>query len=289
MNINRRFYWVSSTSGDKEIIENVHKKLLDFYGSKSGRDNYQQMLDTIGDMPITGEFSDIILKYILNVRPPQILEIGCGSGRFYRQLKNSSFKGIYKGIEVASYIIEANQKRHPEVEWQTASAYSIPFQNESFDVCFAYFVLEHLVYPEKGLKEMLRVIKKGGQLVLVFPDFIESGKLASQELGLSPLPSAREKLKAGRVLDALISFYDSRVRLKTAFNNIHKNIGAFPINTNLVCFNHKGIMGADVDAVYIASKKEILQWANDQNLKVTFPHGVEGEFREKAFMSIHKN
>ncbi len=286
---NRTFNWISSVDGDAKALGILESKLNDFYSRPEIRADYQRMVDAVIEMPQKGEFGHLVLDFVLSLNPQDILEVGCGNGRFYRQLKKLNYTGQYKGIEVASYVIENNQRRHPEVDWRTAGAYQIPFENESFEMVFAYFVLEHLVYPEKALIEMLRVIKKQGKLVLVFPDFVASRGLASQELGFSPIGSASIKLKRGMIIDALVSIYDSKIRLKSALKNLERRFGQFAVNTNPICFNHKDLMGADVDAVYIASKEEVSTWSNARGYKVSFPCGIEAEFSNKAFMVISKS
>lgn len=285
---NRDFQWVSSTKGDKGVLNEVNRKLVEFYSIPSGREEYQGMLNSLDDMPPPNDYANYILNYLVKKNAPTILEVGCANGRIFRQLRQSGYTGSYTGMEVAEYIIEQNKKRHTDADWVTAGAYSIPFENEKFDLCFAFFVLEHLVYPEKALVEMMRVVKKGGELVLVFPDFVKSGRLASQQLGLSVEGTAMGKLKKGKVLDALVSLYDSRIRLPKALKNIHKEVGPFPINTNLVCFNPENQMSPDIDAVYIASKEEIMQWATANNYTPQLPFGSEGELDEKAFVVIKK-
>jgi hypothetical protein len=47
-------------------------------------------------------------------------------------------------------------------------------------------------------------------------------------------------------------------------------------------------MGADVDAIYIASKQEVKEWAVTKGYSVEFPYGVEGFFAEHTFMRIEK-
>jgi len=42
----------------------------------------------------------------------------------------------------------------------------LPFGNDTFDEVYAAFVLEHLKNPNMVIKEMVRVLKKGGQLVI---------------------------------------------------------------------------------------------------------------------------
>ena len=286
---NRQFRWISSITGDPKVLENLNDQMTWFYGQQEGRESYQSMLDTQEEIPdVLNSPRHLMPKYICDSTPERILEIGCANGRLYRQLRQYGFQGDYSGIEVAEYIIEQNRNKHPEATWKSGVAYNIPFPNESFDICFSLYVLEHLVYPERALKEMMRVIKPNGCLVLVFPDFVESGRFSSQKLGLSVGFTASEKLKKGKIFDALVSLYDSRLRLPKALKKTQMNLGSFPVNTSPICLSYPDVMGADIDAIYIASKKEVDYWANQQGFEVEYPSGIEGEFAEQAFMVIRK-
>ena len=135
---------------------------------------------------------------------------------------------------------------------------------------------------------MLRIIKPGGRLVLMFPDFAIAGRLGSQMLGLSLLKTARDKVMKGKLCDALISFYDSRIRLPRALRDAVLKCGPFPVNLNPACLKVKDVIGADMDVVYISSKIEISEWATANGNFVEFPFGTEGDFAEMCFMSIIK-
>lgn len=175
---NRQFQWLSSVTGSSEILANLHQRMSGFYGQVEGRKVYQEMLDTQEDSPPSETSVRYLMpKYICDAKPDNVLEIGCANGRLYRQLRSYGYTGEYSGVEVADYLIQKNQKLHPEAIWKCADAYSIPFPDNYFDICFSLYVLEHLVYPEKGLREMMRVVKSNGSLVLVFPDFVAGGKI----------------------------------------------------------------------------------------------------------------
>jgi SAM-dependent methyltransferase len=191
-------------------------------------------------------------------------------------------------MDVADYLIRDDEERHPEAGWRIAHAYDIPFEDGAFDVCFSLYVLEHLVYPEVALREMVRILRPGGRLVLVFPDMAESGRLGSQQLGFSPMGTARERLREWRFVDALVSLFDSRVRLPRALRNAVSKFGPFPVNTRPICLYHSSLMAPDIDAVYIASKKEIQSWGERNGLNVEYPCGTQGEFNEQAFVVLIK-
>ncbi|MFN5239258.1 MAG: class I SAM-dependent methyltransferase [Aphanizomenon sp.] len=285
----RQFRWISSISGDPEILSSLNDQMTWFYGQENGREMYQSMLDTQEEIPTdSSSVRHLMPKYLCDLKPQKILELGCANGRLYRQLRKYGYQGNYFGVEVADYLIQKNRHKHPEVDWQCGTAYNIPLPDSSVDLCFSLYVLEHLVYPERGLVEMMRVIKPNGRLVLVFPDFVESGRFSSQLLGLSPVMTAAQKLRQGGIIDALVSLYDSRIRLPKALRKTEINLGNFLVNICPICLSYPDIMGTDIDAVYIASKKEVHDWANKQGFQVEYPCGIEGEFAQQAFIVIYK-
>jgi SAM-dependent methyltransferase len=290
--VNRQFRWLSSITGDPALLSALNDHMAWFYSQQEGRQSYQTMLESIEESPHPVENSDLdsewLPKYICNLQPNLVLEIGCSTGRVYRQLRKQGYANDYFGLEVADYVIQQNIQRHPEATWKCSSAYEIPFPDNYFDLCFSTYVLEHLVYPERALKEMLRVIRQSGCLILVFPDFVASGRFASQQLGFSPIARAAEKLRSGRILDVLVSLYDSRVRLPRALKLARQDVGQFPVNLAPICLSYPDVMGADVDAIYVASKQEIHDWAVSQGYSVEYPSGIEGYFAEHTFMTIQK-
>ena len=60
----------------------------------------------------------------------------------------------------------------------------------------------------------------------------------------------------------------------------------FPVNARPLCLSHPSLMGPDVDAIYIASKREVQAWAEGERLAVEYPAGTEGEMSFQAFMVL---
>lgn len=288
---NRKFNWVSSSDQKNlAVLAELNNRMLNFYSTLESRNRYQQMVDSNdNDCDNPGIVTNGFINYIQQLSPVKILEVGCGSGRIY-QFIQKHFKGIeYTGVEVSENIIEKNIERYPHAEWKVSNAYNLPLADTSVDVCFSFYVLEHLVFPEKALNEMMRVVKHNGHLIVIFPDFVASGRFASQFLGLSNDPTASVKLKKGKIIDALISLYDSRIRLPRALKNAAFQYGRFPVNTTPKCLSSQPVeMSPDVDAVYIASKKEVEKWAVQKGYEVDYPEGSENYFAEHSFLSIKK-
>ncbi|MFM6265743.1 MAG: hypothetical protein ACKPFA_04410, partial [Dolichospermum sp.] len=108
------------------------------------------------------------------------------------------------------------------------------------------------------------------------------------QLGLSPVMTAAQKLRQGKIIDALVSLYDSRIRLPKAVRKTEINLGNFLVNISPICLSYPDIMAIDIDAVYLASKKEVHDWARKKGFEVEYPCGTEGQFTEQAFIVIHK-
>jgi len=285
----REFHWISSVEGNPEVLRSLHEAMMDFYSTADERAGYQEMLDDIDENPDQDSSTLRLARYITESDPDSVFEVGCGEGRLYRTLRRTGYEDTYVGCEVAQYVVERNRRRHSDTTWHVAGAYDLPSETESAEVVCAEFVLEHLAYPVRALEEMLRVVRPGGQLVLIFPDFVCAGRLASQVIGLSPGATALKRARKVRLLDAVVSLYDSRVRLPRALKEARKTIGPFPVNLRPKCLTYRDLIGPDVDAVYIASKKEVESWASSKKCAVTFPWGTKGRFHETAHMAIEKN
>jgi len=243
-----------------------------FYRRPEVREAYQSYIDKREAETFDHPFERRVAEYLAHLRPAAALEVGCGNGRFLRTLRRVGFSGRYLGTEVAAWIVRDCMRRHPDASWIAASAYELPIAGGSFDVCFSYGVVESFVHPEKALAEMLRVLKPGGRLVLLFPDFVESGRLGSQLTGLSP-GRVGTKLQRRRWVDAAVTFYDQRFRLPRALRASRKRLGPFPVNLAPVALDHPAVTLPDYDAVYMSSKADMEEWASARGLLVEFPFG----------------
>lgn len=285
LNKNREFNWISSVTGSPEALEDLDKKLNRYYSEWETRQKYQGQINNPDHHQPLVERG--LVQAVLQNSPGKILEVGCGSGRLYQALKSAGFKGEYFGLEMSQQVIEANREKFRDANWICGSVYSATVPNFPFDSIYAYFVLEHCIFPERALRQMCDWLRPGGSLVLVFPDYVTSRLFSSQHIGHKE-GRAKNHLAKGDFLNAVITLYDSRVRLPRAIRNAKEEIGAFPINLNPRCLIKNCAEIPDTDAVYLSSKSEVHEWASAQGYKVTYPQGVEGLFRDNALIQITK-
>ncbi len=93
----------------------------------------------------------------------RILDVGCGAGE-YRFL----FPGaVYTGIDVVNSNFAA--KTSDQHFFLVCDAVHLPFKANSHDVIFSSYAFEYFDDPGNVLKEMHRVLKHGGKVVLCLP------------------------------------------------------------------------------------------------------------------------
>lgn len=122
---------------------------------------------------------DDMVKQIGNLNGKKLLEIGCGYSLFLAICRKNGIRAV--GIEPASQefyqqtfnISKEILKRagvDPNIIKQGVGE-KIPFKKDTFDVVVSLYTLEHVQNVEKVIKESLRVLKPGGYIYMVIPNY----------------------------------------------------------------------------------------------------------------------
>jgi ubiquinone/menaquinone biosynthesis C-methylase UbiE len=98
-----------------------------------------------------------------------VLDVACGPG-----LLACAFAKVTKhatGIDMTPAMLEQARKTQQEqgltnVSWEQGDVYSLPFPDVHFSIVSSRFVFHHLQNPLAALKEMKRVCKHGGKIVV---------------------------------------------------------------------------------------------------------------------------
>ena len=98
----------------------------------------------------------------------RILDVGCGTGANLEMLGKF---GKTAGVDVSTDALEFCLKRGLS-QVKQGFAEDLPFAEESFDLVTALDVVEHLDDDAAGLKEMRRVLRKGGRALFFVPAFM---------------------------------------------------------------------------------------------------------------------
>jgi ubiquinone/menaquinone biosynthesis C-methylase UbiE len=99
------------------------------------------------------------------------LDIGCGYG-VNSEVFGKGFKNIYCSDLGTDNLVKCGEYMgwSENVFHIAADAQRLPFDDEHFDLVTAISLIEHVPDQEKMLREALRVLKTGGELVMQFPN-----------------------------------------------------------------------------------------------------------------------
>ncbi|MHA2101075.1 MAG: class I SAM-dependent methyltransferase [Candidatus Kariarchaeaceae archaeon] len=109
----------------------------------------------------------VISKVSKNVK--SILDVGCGSGWV---AKHFAPKGVQVNSLDVSVVNPAKAlKLYPSNNHNgvVADSFQLPFTDGSIDCVIASEIIEHVVAPTDFVKELFRVVKKGGELIITTP------------------------------------------------------------------------------------------------------------------------
>lgn len=91
----------------------------------------------------------------------RVLDLGCGDGKSIDWFKGCGLDVDWKGLDIEDSP-EAKSRKRTDGEFRSYNGVDIPFDDSSFDVVFSNQVFEHVRHPETVLREICRVLCKGG-------------------------------------------------------------------------------------------------------------------------------
>lgn len=116
-----------------------------------------------GDVNRTHLLDPIMLELCGDVKDKQVLDIGCGEGRFCRMLNERDAHTV--GVDCTAALIEEARRRDAVASYLIADATILPFPDSSFDLCISYIALVDIQDYRRAIAEMMRVLKPGGRVV----------------------------------------------------------------------------------------------------------------------------
>jgi len=101
----------------------------------------------------------------------RLLDVGCGRGDLVRTFGSLGL--------IASGLDRERSQAHVDIHIRYGDIESepFPFDDEIFDVVFSKSLIEHLFDPTNFMKECFRILKPGGRIILMTPDWNSQAKI----------------------------------------------------------------------------------------------------------------
>jgi ubiquinone/menaquinone biosynthesis C-methylase UbiE len=186
---------------------------------EDGRDGgYHALIDDL-EMEIAGSYA----------RGARVLEAGCGTGRILTRLVEAADLAV--GADLSRGMLHGSRRRRLQVVQSDLA--TLPFRDASFDLVCSFKVLAHVPHLAEALREMARVTRPGGTLLLEFYNSWSLRYLVKRLKPPTPTSSAHTDADVytrydapGRIAALLppgVRLLDLRgVRVVTPFAGVHR-------------------------------------------------------------------
>lgn len=113
-------------------------------------------------------FSEAVRKKaiaVAGVRSGEIAaDIGAGTGFITEALVLAGLRVI--AVDQSEAMLAEMKKKFPGVDCRVGEAEDLPISDESVDYAFANMCLHHVESPARAIREMVRILRPGGKLVI---------------------------------------------------------------------------------------------------------------------------
>lgn len=172
-------------------------------------------------------------------RNKKVLDLGCWDGKISNLIKKNDNKVI--GVDLS---IKALMLPHRNIDVVCADVERLAFKSETFDAVVGGEIIEHIFDTSGFLKEIRRVLKKSGVLVLSTPNLASLSNRTRMLLGMD-LPAMEVELedKSGHI--RFFTFASlKRLLLKNGYRvtEMNTDIIIFPVIGHIfkkICYSER--------------------------------------------------
>ena len=153
---------------------------------ESDKSKKSQVADMFDDIAPRYDFLNRFLSAGIDVRwrkkalaflesdpPQQLLDIATGTGDVALLAEKKFHPHTVIGVDISEGMLEIGRKKiiaaslKDKIKLLNADSADLPFENNSFDAVTVAFGVRNFQFLEKGLAEILRVLRPGGKLVVL--------------------------------------------------------------------------------------------------------------------------
>lgn len=209
--------------------------------------------------------ASIFLKVLPKKRYKNVLDAGCGDGRVAQIMGKYLGIRLY-GVDISKKGVELAKKAGVKAKIADLSK-KIPFKDNFFDLVISTEVLEHVIDPDTFLKEIHRILKPNGLLLLTTPNLSSWTNRFLFLLGIYPIfMEASTEAKVG------YGFFSRFLYNQQLVGHIHVfNYLALRDIVKFHKFHIEGIIGSSVYFMAPSSKTVTLIYNSIDKVMARFP------------------
>ncbi len=113
-----------------------------------------------------------VLEHRFSKNVERVLDLGCGGGDTTLELARRFPSAKIVGLDYDYHQIRRAQRRaqHRNLSFLAGDGKNLPFKKGSFDAVFAFDVMHHIEHYQRALREVRRVLCRGGYFCCVDVD-----------------------------------------------------------------------------------------------------------------------
>jgi SAM-dependent methyltransferase len=109
---------------------------------------------------------DKYLRDYIPTHPIIFLDVGCGPGTLCKALCKQYSGSFFHCLDISLDRLKQAKTKAKPIFCTQGDILSLPYQTNSFDIVFSRFIFEYMTDHNTAIKEMIRVCKKGGLLII---------------------------------------------------------------------------------------------------------------------------
>jgi ubiquinone/menaquinone biosynthesis C-methylase UbiE len=137
----------------------------------------------------------------------RILDIGCGDGGLLLKAQEKKLYKEYFGIDIAEVVVKRAENNLKAINGSLKSFYiktgnldtKLSFKDNFFDTITCIAVLEHIFDPFFGIKEINRLLKKKGLVIIEVPNLVWLPRRLAVMMGVLPVTAEEEGWDGGHL------------------------------------------------------------------------------------------
>jgi len=141
---------------------------------REGLRNFYNNVYAKGDIRDNEKLYKWIVKLLRAQRGRKLLDIACGGGWLLKAAERAGLKTY--GLDISDEAVKRAKANAPDSEVTAGDGENLPWPSGSFDYVTSLGSLEHYLSPERGMREINRVLKGDGIAIIMLPNSHQFGE-----------------------------------------------------------------------------------------------------------------